>query len=156
MDYIRKNGVTEPAGAYMPGSYESERVTYGNTNVKDELDTINSNLAGKTIFNTDTTFGSDTNVTATIALTEDFTHFNYLSFYFTDVHAPTVNYFIINAPVDVLSVTGSNETTYISENIGGTGNHMVLMYKSDNTHITITTMTNTSYWTRHLVKVVGH
>lgn len=47
MDYARKNGVTEPLGAYMPGSYESERVTYGNTNVKDELDTINSNISVK-------------------------------------------------------------------------------------------------------------
>lgn len=50
MDYARKNGVTEPLGAYMPGSYESERVTYGNTNVKDELDTINSNLYYKEIY----------------------------------------------------------------------------------------------------------
>lgn len=44
MDYAVKDGVTVPLGAKMPGTYESERVTYGDSNVKDELDAINSNL----------------------------------------------------------------------------------------------------------------
>lgn len=49
MDYAVKDGVTVPLGAKMPGTYESERVTYGDSNVKDELDAINSNLSKHTL-----------------------------------------------------------------------------------------------------------
>lgn len=44
---IRKNGTNHPVYK-MPSTYESERVTYGDSNVKDELDAINSNLSAHT------------------------------------------------------------------------------------------------------------
>lgn len=55
---IRKDGTNYPVYK-MPSTYESERVTYGDSNVKDELDAINSNLS-KNNFGTDVDLSSYT------------------------------------------------------------------------------------------------
>lgn len=44
--WIRKNNTNKRLDG-LPGAYPSRRVTYGDSNVKDELDTINSNLSWK-------------------------------------------------------------------------------------------------------------
>lgn len=54
---IRKNDVNYPQDR-IPSSFDSENVAYGDTNVKEKLDEISSNLAGK--FSSNVAYKQDT------------------------------------------------------------------------------------------------